>query len=65
MAAKAAVAARTEPIVKVTLGLVRETKNTFRFEATDETAPVALVYVSKTAFEDEKAPDQITVEIHA
>lgn len=64
MAAKAAVAIRTEPIAKVVLNVVRETKNTFRFEAEDETAPVALLYVNKSVFEDGKAPDQITVEIH-
>lgn len=63
-------AARTAKPAVVTVATIemvldKETKNTVRFAAVTEDAPVPYFYVAKTAFEDGKYPLGITVTITA
>lgn len=47
---------------EVTLDLARTTKNTFRFEAEDEDAPINPLYIQKSAFNG-KEPSSVTVTV--
>ena len=49
--------------VVVTLQQVKETKGTYRFDSPDPEAPVANVYVRKSAFVSGPAPRWITLAI--
>lgn len=51
--------------VVVTLEQVKETKGTYRFDSPDPDAPVANVYVRKSAFGGGPAPRRITLVIEA
>ncbi len=51
--------------IVVTLEQVKETKGTYRFDSPDPDAPVANVYVRKSAFGSEPAPRRITLVIEA
>lgn len=48
--------------MKITMTLVKSTKNTHVFKADDD-AVVPTLYVKKTAFKGQLAPEFITVEI--
>jgi hypothetical protein len=59
MAAKAAV---KTPIATVAMTLDRETKNTYRFAADSEDAPIQTLYVNREHFDSE--PRSITVTLN-
>lgn len=46
---------------KVSMIYKKATKNTFVFEAEKEGAPIPMVYIAKSAFEDKEAPHRIQI----
>lgn len=52
---------QTKKPVVVAMTRVRETKNKVRYESDDPTAAVDIVYVSKSAFADDKYPAKATL----
>ena len=53
----------TTPIT-VVLKLTRETKNTYRYDAADEDAPVGNIYIQKNAMPG-AAPPELELELRA
>ena len=50
--------------ITITVKLTRETKNTYRYEAVDEDAPVGNIYIQKKAFPG-GAPPQLELQLTA
>ena len=54
----------TDQPITITVKLSRETKNTYRYDAVDEDAPVGNIYVQKKALPD-GAPPQLELRLTA
>ena len=55
---------RVNAPITITVKLSRETKNTYRYEAVDEDAPVGKIYVQKKALTG-GAPPQLELQLTA
>ena len=50
--------------ITITVNLTRETKNTYRYDAADEDAPVSNIYIQKKAMPG-GAPPQLELQLTA
>jgi hypothetical protein len=53
----------TKQATKVTMVFDKETKSTFRFRATDDTAPVTVLYVDKGEFPADVVGATLKIEV--
>lgn len=49
--------------IRVKMNLMKETKGTFVFNAKDEKAAIPTLYIKKSAFPEQKAPENIVVTL--